>query len=350
MNANHPKNSDNEEIDLGQLFNAIGRLFEKLWLFIVNIFRGLFSALIHALKPIVENFKVISIVVLGSAIIGFIAEKFTTPLYESDMLVQPHFGSKYQLANNIDYFNALIGEQNLQELSRIFEIDSTDAEALVSFKMEIGPETENDLLVQYNDYIKSIDSTLAAEVTYEQFIENRDILNASIFSITASAKKNNIFVNLQKGFTKTFENDYSRRLREKRDDTIRLRKASLERQLKQIEGLQEVYVKVIQKEAENPEVQIGTDGMFPLQQTKRKTNEYELLERELSIRSAINALDEKLVKEDTYYEILSGFEEVGSKAKPIGNKYSLVFPLFVFVLMAVIFLSKKAFYFIKNYD
>jgi hypothetical protein len=350
MNANHPKNSDNEEIDLGQLFNAIGRLFEKLFLFIKGLFTGLFSIIIYALKPVINNFKLISIVLFLAAIIGFTAEKLLPPVYESDMLVQPYFGSKYQLANNVEYFNSLIGEQNAKELSRIFEIDTTDAKALVGFTMEIGPETDNDLLVQYNDYIKSIDSTLAAEVTYEQFIENRDILNAEIFSITATAKKNDIFINLEKGFTKTFENDYSRKLREKRDDTIKLRRASLERQLKQIESLQQVYVQVIQKEAENPEVQIGTDGMFPLQQTKRKTNEYELLERELNIRAAINALDEQLVKEDSYYEILAGFEEVGKKSKTFDKRYSLLFPLIVFSLITIVYFSKKAFYFIKNYD
>jgi len=350
MSANKPNNPDNEEIDLGQLFNAIGRLFEKLFSFIGRLFTGLFSIVIYALKPVINNFKLISIILFLAAIIGFMAEKYTPPVYESDMLVKPYFGSKYQLANNVDYFNALIGEQNAEELSRIFEIDSNDAKTLVGFTMEIGPETDNDLLVQYDAYIKSIDSTLASEVTYEEFILNRDILNAGIFSITASATKNDIFINLERGFTKTFENDYSKRLREKRDDTIKLRKVSLEKQLQEIKKLQDVYVDVIEKEAENPEVQIGTEGMFPLQQSKRKTNEYELLERELNIRAMINALDEQLVKEDSYYEILAGFEEVGTKAKTFGSRYSLMFPLIVFTLMAVIFLSRKAFYFIKNYD
>ena len=40
MSENLPKNSQNEEVDLGQLFNAIGRLFEKIFSFIGRIFKS----------------------------------------------------------------------------------------------------------------------------------------------------------------------------------------------------------------------------------------------------------------------------------------------------------------------
>ena len=62
--------SQNEEVDLGQLFNAIGKLFEKLIAFIGKIFKALFSTVIYALKPIVNHFKVIAIVVMVAAILS----------------------------------------------------------------------------------------------------------------------------------------------------------------------------------------------------------------------------------------------------------------------------------------
>lgn len=350
MNELKSTDPNNEEVDLGQLFNAIGKLFEKLFTFLGKVLKGFFEVIIYSLKPIVNNFKLICIVIFAAAIAGFVLEQFKKPEYKSDMLVRPYFGSKYQLSNNVSYFNALIGEGNLSELSRIFEIDSNSAESLVGFNMEIGPETPNDLLVEYDSYIKSIDSTLAREVTYEQFVENRDILNANIFSITAVAKKPDIFVGLENGFRKTFENDYSKKLRERRDDTIKLRKISLQKQLEEIKTLQEVYVKLIENEANNPEVSIGAEGMFPLQQTKRETKEFDLLQRELQIRSAINRLEEKLIKENTYFDIVSGFELVGTQTSSIYNKYALVFPLLAFALMTVVFVFIKTFEFIKKYE
>ncbi|WP_115460767.1 GumC domain-containing protein [Winogradskyella aurantiaca] len=349
MSDNKPSNSENEEVDLGQLFNAIGKLFDNFFLFLGKILKGLFEVVIYALKPIVNNFKLITIVVLASAIIGYVFQKLETPTYESDMLVRPYFESKYQLANNVNYFNALIKERNIAELSAIFEIDSVEAMNLIGFEMAIGPETANDLLVEYDRYIKSIDSALASGVTYDDFIDNRDILNANIFSITARATVNDVFVGLEKGFAKTFENEYSKRLKEKRDDTINLRKVSLEKQLEEIKNLQDVYVKVIEKESEKPEVSIGTEGMFPLQQTKRETKEFDLLQNELQIRRTINKLDEQLVKTDSYFDILAGFEEVGARSSNIRTNKTFVYPAIVFAILVFSFVFVKCFVFIKNY-
>lgn len=343
-------NPQNEEVDLGQLFNAIGKLFEKLFNFIASLFRGIFKVIIYSLKPLVNNFKLISVVVLLFAIVGFVAEKFKAPIYESDMLVRPYFDSKYQLANNVNYFNALIGEQNLSELSIIFEIDTLRAKELLSFEMKIGPETPNDLLKEYDTYLKSIDSTLAVQVSYEEFIENRDILAANVFSIVAKAKKNDVFVSLEKGFRKTFENEYSKRIRTKRDDTIKLRRESYEKQLEEVRRLQEVYVKVIESDSENPEVSIGPEGMFPLQQTKRETKEFDLLQKELQLRTEISKLDEILVKDDVYFDILAGFEEVGSRANSITMRYSIILPAIAFGIIILSFVLIKVFNFIKNYD
>ena len=343
-------NPQNEEVDLGQLFNAIGRLFESLFTFIGKLFRGIFKILIYSLKPLVNNFKIIFTVILFFAVVGFVAEKFKAPVYESDMLVRPYFDSKYQLANNVNYFNALIGEQNLSELSTIFEIDSLRAKELLGFEMKIGPETPNDLLKEYDAYLKSIDSTLAVEVNYEEFIENRDVLAANVFSIVAKAKTNDVFVSLEKGFRKTFENEYSKRLREKRDDTIKLRRDSYVKQLEEIKRLQEVYVKVIEAESANPGVSIGTEGMFPLQQSKRETKEYDLLQKDFQLRTAISRLDEILVKEDVYFDILAGFEEVGARTSSLKQRYSLIFPGTAFAIMILAFVLIKVFNFIKEYD
>jgi hypothetical protein len=347
MSDNQPNDPRNEEVDLGQLFNAIGRLFEKLFSFIGSIFIKLFSLLIYALKPIVNNIKFIAIVLLLAGISGYVVQQFRTPVYQSDMLVRPYFDSKYQLDNNVKYFNALIGQGNIKELSKIFEIDSVQASSLKGFTMEAGPE---DLMKEYDTYLKSIDSTLVTIVPYEEFVENRALLDANIFSITAMAKRRDVFIGLEEGFSKTFENEFSRQLREKRDDTIRLRKASLEKQLDQIDKLQRVYIDLIEKEAEQPEVTIGAEGMFPLQQTKRETKEYDLLQRELAIRTAINSLNEQLVKEDRYFDIISGFDEIGEYKPGLRNNFTILLPALAFLLMVTAFLLLRVFKFIKEYE
>ncbi len=84
-----------------------------------------------------------------------------------------------------DYYNALISSNNLKELSTVFEIDTIDANELVGFAMKIGPETPNDVLLEYNQYLKSVDSSLTDDITYDTYAKNRDFLSGSIFSISA---------------------------------------------------------------------------------------------------------------------------------------------------------------------
>ncbi|WP_369999123.1 hypothetical protein [Winogradskyella sp.] len=351
MSDNLPNKPQDEEVDLGQLFNAIGNLFERLFSFIGKVFKGLFSALIFILKPIVNNLKLVAIVLMISMLIGFSVEKFKEPVYVSDMLVRPYYDSKYQLSNNVDYFNALISSENYNELSTIFELDSlTTAKQLIGFEIEIGPETQNDLIKEYDDYIKSLDSTLAVEITYEDFIENRDILAGNIFSIQARATSNDIFPSLEKGFIKTFENEYSKKLKARTDSIRKVKKLEYIEELRRVEALQETYMEIKKKESEKGEVRLGIDGFLPVAQEKTETKEFELFQEELKIRSQLRVLEEEAFEESEYYDILSSFEEVGTLETRLLKKYSLIFPILALITMALVYFSLKAFHFIKEYE
>lgn len=286
-----------------------------------------------------------------AAVVGFAMERLKEPVYVSDMLVRPYYDSKYQLANNVNYFNALIGSQNYSELSTIFEIDSsTTATQLLGFEIEIGPETQNDLIKEYNDYIKSIDSTLAVDVTYEDFIENRDILAGRIFSIKAKATSNDIFPSLEKGFSKTFKNEYSITLKERTDSIRKVRKQTLLQELERIEDLQEMYIDIKKAESEKGEAKIGPGGIFPMIQEKTETKEYELFQEELKIREAIRRIEEEFIEENEFYDILSGFEEVGTIQADIYQKYSFIFPALAFIIIATVYVVFNVFKFIRDYE
>jgi len=352
MSDKLPQQPQNEEVDLGQLFNAIGKLFERLFSFIGKIFRGLFSAVIYALKPIVNNFKLVAAVLLIAVVLGFISDRNKKPSYYSNMLVKPHFDSKYQLANNVDYFNSLIVSNNLEKLSNIFEIDTTVASQLLGFKLEIGPETQNELLIQYDDYIKSIevDSTMLTYLPYAEFIKNRILLNSDIFSIKAMSYQNDIFLSLEKGFIKTFENTHSKKLKEKSDKVYSIEKITYETELQRLENLQQVYVEVLKNQSKNNDLAFGKGTMFPLTQEKTATKEYELFIEEVKIRNALRYLEkEKIEENNDYYEIVSGFEPIGTKDSPLYG-HLLIFPAMAFILLALIYSVINIFKYIRDYE
>lgn len=348
-NQTPQNNSNNEEVDLGQLFNAIGRLFDRFFSFIGKIFIGLFSLCIYALKPLVKYFKIIVTVILISGLVGFILEKFQEPVYVSDMLVKPYFDSKYQLTNNVDYFNALIGSENYSELSDIFEIDSSTAKELLGFKLEIGPETKNDLFKEYNDYLETIDSTLAKEVTYEDYVDNRNVYSGTTYIVSARSNLNDVFTRLEKGFEKTLKNDYSKKQKSLRDSTLVIKTKAYKEELKRIDSLQKIYLEVLKTESESGKLAVGVEGMMSIKQ-RTTTREYDLFMEELKIRDSLKSFQEQLVVKNDYYDILSGFDEVGRVDRSIWKKYSFLLPLLSMSIIIAFFIAYKIFVFIKNYE
>ena len=56
-----------------------------------------------------------------------------------------------------------------------------------------GPETENERIVQYDRFVKSIDSVRAQHISFDDFVENRDIYSGDLFEIIVESKKKDIF-------------------------------------------------------------------------------------------------------------------------------------------------------------
>ncbi|MFD2917042.1 hypothetical protein [Psychroserpens luteus] len=350
MSENLPKKQDSEEIDLGQLFNAIGNLFERFYRFIKSIFKGVLSLIVYVIKAIVDNFKVISVVLLSSFALGVAIEKFREPVYYSEMLVRPYFESKYQLVSNIAYFNSLLENKNTEALVSIFQIKSEDVDAINEFEISIGPETENSLLQDYDKYIKSIDSIRAQEVSFDDFVENRDLYSSDIFSIRVESSKNDIFKSLSQGIKNTFSNEYSKKLMRVRDSTISIRKAAYIKDLNKIDTLQLMYLKILEKESEKGSYGIGVEGMFPLTQERTTTREFELFQNEIRLRDSIRVLDQKKIEENVYFDVLTDFSEIGQKSNNIEKKYSLIFPILALLLLSLMYVLTKIVKFTKEYE
>ena len=350
MSEKKSQQNSGEEIDLGQLFNAIGKLFKKIYSFIGWIFKSLFSIVIYALKPIVNNIKLISIILLVMAIAGYTLDKIKRPVYSSKMIVEPYFESKYQLVNNIDYYNALIKSNNSTELAKIFEIDTLAAKKIVSFELEIGPETKNDLLLEYNEYISEVDSVIANNVSFTEYVDNRDILAGKTFSIVAESYKSDIFKSLEKGFINTFENKYSKKLKKLRDSSLLAKRFAYLNELEKIDSLQSTYLYIKKTESEDSKVSIGPSSLFPLLQEKTQTKEFELFQEELIIREKIREIDNTLIRESEFCDILANFKEAGEIETDITSRFLFIFPLLSFLALVLLFILFNVFKFIRKYE
>jgi len=350
MSQEVPKGSQNEEVDLGQLFNMIGRLFDRFFNFIGSIFKAIFSVFIYALKAIISNFKIIVIVLLLAGVLGFILQRTQKDIYESQMLVKPYFDSKFQLVTNINYYNALIGEKDYNQLTSIFEIDEESAKQIIRFEIHPGPENENDKIKQYDAFLKSLDSTRAQNISFDEFVENRSIYSGDVFEINVKSYKKDIFRSLEEGLNSTFTNTYSVKKREKRDSLIYIERNRILASIKEADSLQKVYLRVMEEESKMKDGSYTTkDGMSFIRE-KTKTREYDLLQEVNKLREELGKLDAQKVEEDVYFDTLSSFQDVGAKHTSIWNKKVVILPAIAFLLLCALYLLIRLIKFVSSYE
>jgi len=344
-----PKNNQTEEVDLIVFFNYLGAVFNKLFNVIINILKAIFSSIIGVFRTLFKNWIIVGSVIIIAFVLGFVAEKYNSKIYSATMLVEPYFDSKYQLVTNIDYYNALIASNNLKELNNIFETNEEVTKSIVKFKIAPGPETENDRRIQYEDFLKKIDSTRATMYSYDDFIENRSIYSGRLYNIIAYSKKRNIFPSLEKGVTSAFTNEFSRNARKRRDTLLFIQKENLKQQLKQIDSLQNIYIDVLTTESKKQKSDIDLGGIS-FSTDKQVTKEYDLFLEEQRIRDELKALEAKKIEENELYDIISSFQRVGKLENPWYNRYALIFPILAFIILCLIYFAKNFIQFTLNYE
>jgi hypothetical protein len=351
MSKNLPEHNPSEEVDLIVIFRLIGNAFNRLLAFIASIFKAIFSVFIYTLRAFIVNFKIIIITMILAGVLGFVLDKVKPASYTSTMLVKPYFESKYQLITNINYFNALIENENYNTLSNLFELPEDEVRDIGEFDIQPGPETENERILQYENFIANVDSVRAQNISYDDFVENRSIYSSDFFEISVTASKKDIFPKLEEGLNNSFTNFYSLKKMKKRDSLIAIQKANILEQITQVDSLQKIYIKVLEDESQSKakEISLGGEG-FSLSSDKTNTREYDLLNTEMKLRNELKQLEEKKIEEDVFFDVISSFQEVGNKSSEWYEKYTLIFPILAFLVLCMVYISKKTVFYVKHYE
>jgi hypothetical protein len=103
-------------------------------------------------------------------------------------------------------------------------------------------------------------------------------------------------------------------------------------------------------ESENGGSTVSPNSFLPIMQERTKTREYDLFQEELKIREKIRSLDETLIEESDYFDILSRFEEVGTIETSYFSTYIFVIPALSIAILAYVYILLSIFNYIKNYE
>jgi hypothetical protein len=181
QSPNTQNNSD--EIDLGQLFQLIGRGFNATFLFFLRVF-------LYLKKNILI---LIGILVVGFAV-GYGLNKLTTKKRKTEIIVKPQMESKNYLYDVIGEIQSNISAQDTLFFKNIGieEIDFNGLEVDISRVIEEG-NTESDL--KYLELLQSFENTDAIADIVRAELQNKSSFNHRITFYYKNLELGKVFAN-----------------------------------------------------------------------------------------------------------------------------------------------------------
>ena len=306
---NYNKSSD--EVDLGQLFHLIGGAFRRLYYFIVEILDFIFKTIISFFLFIQKHLVKLFIAGVVGLCIGFILDSFKEDTYRSTMIVEPNLGSTRQLYSNIDLYSELIRSEDTLELGRIFKIENYEAASLVNFDVK-AVKNRSSMLRVYNRYLSDLDTINRNYITFEDFVENFDPLDAEIHAVVVDATNDHVAKKLEPILIASIANNpYYQLKKETADLNIETSKLILSTQLKDIDTLKNIYNQVILNESKSAPSTGGTT--ISLSDRKIETKEFELLEETRTINEELQELNIRKIENLNIINVISTFPIRGIK-------------------------------------
>lgn len=341
-----PNNSNSDEVDLGQLFQLIGNGFKKFFRFIGNIFKGIFHSIILFLLFLQKHFiKFVIAAVLGLAL-GIYLDMVKEPSYLSTMVVEPNFNSVQQLYNNVNFYNELAEAEDSTALAEALDVSISEASKLKEFLVESYSD-ENQKVQLFDKFVRSLDSTTKKAIDMENYLKNFNSMDARFHTISVTATNSAVAKKIQPSIIKSISrNEYFQLQQSISDQNISLQDSLYKKQLMEVDSLQHLYKRVMEKEAERPQqgtnISLGENG-------GQENKELALINQVDKLKQSLVTLNEERANKSSILNVISAFPRRGVEVKGIFNSNKFWIPLgFIVVTLLVLNLLDLNSY-LKNY-
>lgn len=332
--ADQPANQNtSDEIDLGQLFQVIGRGFQKFFNFIGNIFKGLFHLLILFLLFIQKHVIVLGITVVLGLVGGVYLDSKALERYISKMVVEPNFNSVQQLYNNLAFYNDLAVAQDSSALATALNITEHEAASIKEIFADSYSD-ENQKIKLFDEFIKELDTTTIKTIDFENYLKNFNSLDARFHQISVISTDNRVAKKMQPAIINSISvNDYFKLQKKINDENLKLQEEIYKQQLVEIDSLQSLYRTVLVKEADKPmqgtNISLAEGG-------ESKNRELALVQEKDVLKEKLVELNEERANKSTIINVISDFPTRGVEMKGIWNSYKFKLPILLLVAMLAV--------------
>ncbi|GAA5041806.1 hypothetical protein GCM10011506_43740 [Marivirga lumbricoides] len=232
-NQNQTNNSD--EIDLRQLFSAIGDFFK-------NIFIGFMMVLVAFRNATVKNIKIIFLFVVIGGIIGISLNYYLPDYYTSSLLLNSKFSTGKLTESSVDKLDQLCGERNYNQLASILGIDTATAKNLRGFYYESFVSEEQ--IVELEVLKEQLKSKITDEVVLEGLMEKLEDDNKSTYKIFVEVYDNSDLRSLEEPLLNYFKNgSYVSKRIEIELTNLKSNIANIEQEIEKIDSLKKLIIK-----------------------------------------------------------------------------------------------------------
>ena len=311
QNNNSYKGSNEEEIDLGQLFSIIGKGISNLFGFFRGIIKTVFNWIISLILIIKKNLRLIGISSTIGLLLGFVYQNYYyVPKYESEMMVKPNFGSTIQLYKSINNYQNLISQKNFIKLSESLNITEEDAKNLSSFN--VTPYSNNNQSVKaYGRFLSSLDTMVVKNIDYDGFVKNQPVESFEYHTIRVKSKDKLIFSKLETPIIKSINNNEFYRLEQSiAHENLIAEKKSIESSIMDLDSLRVLNKDIMIRESEK-KASSGTNIYMSSEkvQTRISYKDYKPLNEDLS------KVNRDIMASSTTINVVSAFDNIGIKEK-----------------------------------
>jgi len=316
--------SSSEEVDLGQLFQLIGNGFKKLFRFIGNIFKGIFHTIILFMLFLQKHFIKFVIAAIVGLALGIYLDMVKEPKFISTMVVEPNFNSVQQLYNNVNFYNELAQAEDSTALAEALDVGVSEASKLKKFVVESYSD-ENQKVQLFDKFVRSLDSTTKKAIDMENYLKNFNSMDARFHTISVTATNSTVAKAIQPSIIKSISrNEYFQLQQSISDQNISLQDSLYKKQLMEVDSLQRLYKRVMEKEAEKPQqgtnISLGENG-------GQENKELALINQVDKLKENLVLLNEERANKSSILNVISAFPRRGVEVKGLLNSNKFWIPL-----------------------
>jgi hypothetical protein len=267
--------------------------------------------------------------IVGIAL-GFYLDSIKEPVFTSSMIVEPNFNSAQQLYNNIGFYNELAKAKDSVALSEALDISVAEAATIKELSVESYAD-ENQKVQLFDAFVKSLDTTTRKTIDMEKYLKNFNSIDARFHTITVLATNNTIAKKVQPTILNSISrNIYFQLQQSTNDKNLDLQDSIYKKQLVEVDSLQRLYKRVMEKQAENPlqgtNINLGDN-------TTDDNKELALINQVDKFKESLVRLNLERANKSSILNVISAFPRQGVELKGFSNSYKLLIPVLLVGLL-----------------